>query len=136
VSIENNIFIDSLIKWNSTRNGFFAEIALLSWIPRNLGHQKDRQARAGDTVLVQSREMTIRTQILPVAGVKKAVELLDVPSRNTSLMLKKYNGNVEFFCLSTYVLFFPLCHRMKKFDKNQCPHKNNESCINVEQIQY
>ncbi len=48
--------------------------------------------------------------------VKKAVELLDVPSRNTSLMLKKYNGNVEFFCLSTYVLFFPLCHRMKKFD--------------------
>jgi hypothetical protein len=48
--------------------------------------------------------------------VKKAVKLLDVPSRNTSLMLKKNNGNVEFLCLSTYVLFFPLCHRMKKFD--------------------
>jgi hypothetical protein len=48
--------------------------------------------------------------------VKKAVELLDVPSRNTSLMLKKYNSNVEFFCLSTYGLFFPLCYRMKKFD--------------------
>ncbi len=52
--------------------------------------------------------------ILPT--VKKAIELLDVPSRNTSLMLKKHNSNVEFFCLSTYVLFFPLFYRMKKFD--------------------
>jgi hypothetical protein len=31
-------------------------------------------------------------------------------------MLKKYNSNVEFFCLSTYVLFFPFCYRMKKLD--------------------
>ncbi len=51
-----------------------------------------------------------------VYTVKIAVELLDVPSRNTSLMLKKHNSNVEFFGLSTYVLFFPLCYQMKKFD--------------------
>jgi hypothetical protein len=62
------------------------------------------------------RQVISTTLAAPLSTVKKAVELLDVPSRNSSLMLKKYNGNVEFFCLSTYVLFFPLCHRMKKFD--------------------
>ncbi len=36
------------------------------WVPRNLFHHMDKQARTGDTVLVTtSREMTGRTQTLP-----------------------------------------------------------------------
>jgi hypothetical protein len=38
--------------------------------------------------------------------VKNAIELLYVTLRNTSLMSKKYNGNVEILCLSTQ-MFFP-----------------------------
>jgi hypothetical protein len=50
------------------------------------------------------------------ATVKKAVELLNVPSRNNSLMMKKYNSHVEIIFLYTHVLFFQLCYRLKKFD--------------------
>jgi hypothetical protein len=35
------------------------------WIPRNLSHHIDSQARTGNTVLDKSREMTGRTQTLP-----------------------------------------------------------------------
>ncbi len=38
--------------------------------------------------------------------VKNAVELLDVPSWNNSLMMKKYNSHVEILFLYTHVLFF------------------------------
>jgi hypothetical protein len=34
------------------------------WVPQNLSHHMDRQARTSDTVLVKSREMTCRTQTL------------------------------------------------------------------------
>jgi hypothetical protein len=34
------------------------------WVPRNLSHNMDRQARTGDTVLVKSIEMTGRIQTL------------------------------------------------------------------------
>ncbi len=37
--------------------------------------------------------------------VKNAVELLDVPSKNNSLMMKKYNTQVELLFLYTHVLF-------------------------------
>jgi hypothetical protein len=47
---------------------------------------------------------------------KNAVELLDVPSRNNSLMMKKYNSHVEILFLYTHVLLFQLCYRMRKFD--------------------
>jgi hypothetical protein len=48
--------------------------------------------------------------------VKNAVELLDVPSRNNSLMKKKYNSHVEVLFLYTHVFLFQLCSRMRKFD--------------------
>ncbi len=35
------------------------------WFPRNLSHHMIRQARTGDTVLVRSREMIGRRQVLP-----------------------------------------------------------------------
>ncbi len=38
--------------------------------------------------------------------VKNAVELLDVPSKNNSLMMKKYNSHVELLFSYTHVLFF------------------------------
>ncbi len=38
--------------------------------------------------------------------VKNAVELLDVPSKNNSLMMKKYNTQVKLLFLYTHVLFF------------------------------
>jgi hypothetical protein len=50
--------------------------------------------------------------------VKNAVELLDVPSKNNSLMMKKYNTQVELLFLYTHVLFFQLCYRVRKFGIN------------------
>ncbi len=47
---------------------------------------------------------------------KKAVELLDAPSKNTYLKSNKYNGIVEIVYLDTHVFFSPLCYRMRKFD--------------------
>ncbi len=38
------------------------------WVPLNLSHHVVRQARTGDTLFVKSREMTGRTQTLPLAG--------------------------------------------------------------------
>jgi hypothetical protein len=38
--------------------------------------------------------------------VKNAVELLGTPSRNSALMLKKYNITDEIFWLSSHVFFF------------------------------
>jgi hypothetical protein len=38
--------------------------------------------------------------------VKNAVELLDVPSRNNSLVMKKYNSHIKILFLYTDVLFF------------------------------
>jgi hypothetical protein len=38
--------------------------------------------------------------------VKNAVELLDVPSKNNSLMMKKYSTQVELLFLYTHVVFF------------------------------
>jgi hypothetical protein len=35
------------------------------WVPRNLSHRMDRQARTSDAVQVKSREMTSRTHTLP-----------------------------------------------------------------------
>ncbi len=35
------------------------------WVPRNLSHHMDKQARIGDTVLVSNIEMTGRSQTLP-----------------------------------------------------------------------
>ncbi len=35
------------------------------WFPQNLSNHMDRQARTGDTVLVESKEMTGRNQKLP-----------------------------------------------------------------------
>ena len=35
------------------------------WVPRNLSHHLDRKDRTGDTVLLNSREMTGRSQTLP-----------------------------------------------------------------------
>ncbi len=43
---------------------------------------------------------------LQVRTVKKAVELLDAPSKNTVLMLNKDHSTVEIFCLSSHVFFF------------------------------
>ncbi len=37
------------------------------WVPRNHSNRMDRQARTGDTVIVKSREMTGKSQILPCA---------------------------------------------------------------------
>jgi hypothetical protein len=48
--------------------------------------------------------------------VKKAVELLDAPSKNTFLKSNKYDRIVEIVYLDTYVFFSPLCNRMRKFD--------------------
>jgi hypothetical protein len=48
--------------------------------------------------------------------VKIAVKLLDVPSKNNSLMMKKYNTQVELLFLYTHVLFFQLCYRVRNFD--------------------
>jgi hypothetical protein len=36
---------------------------------------------------------------------KNAVELLDVPPMNSSLMMKNYNSHVEILFLCTHVLF-------------------------------
>ncbi len=50
--------------------------------------------------------------------VKKAVNILGVPVRNTSLMSKKYNSNVEILeilCIFSKC-FSPLCYRMRTFD--------------------
>ncbi len=55
-------------------------------------------------LLFHSTVFAIRINLVNYT-VKKAVELLDVPSRNTSLMLQKYNSYAEIFCLSTR--FFP-----------------------------
>jgi protein tyrosine/serine phosphatase len=38
--------------------------------------------------------------------VKKAVKLLDAPSKNTILMLNKFYSTVEILCLSSHVFFF------------------------------
>ncbi len=48
--------------------------------------------------------------------VKKAVELLDAPSKNTFLKSNKYNSTVEIVYSDTHVFFSPLCNRMRKFD--------------------
>ncbi len=48
--------------------------------------------------------------------VKKAVELLDAPSKNTFLKSNKYDSIVEIVYLDTHVLFSPLCNRMRKFE--------------------
>jgi hypothetical protein len=48
--------------------------------------------------------------------VKKAVELLDAPSKNTLLKSNKYNSIVEIVYLDTHVFFSLLCYRMRKFD--------------------
>ncbi len=48
--------------------------------------------------------------------VKKAVELLDAPSKNTFLKWNKYDSIVEIIYLYTHVFFSPLCNRMRKFD--------------------
>jgi hypothetical protein len=48
--------------------------------------------------------------------VKKAVKLLDAPSKNTFLIPNKYNSKVEIIYLDTHVFFPPLCYRMRKFD--------------------
>jgi hypothetical protein len=45
-------------------------------------------------------------QSLYTYTVKNAVELLDVTSRNNSLMMKNYNSHVEILFLYTHVLFF------------------------------
>jgi hypothetical protein len=46
--------------------------------------------------------------------VKNAVELLGAPSRNSVLMLKKYNITDEIFWLSSHVFFSTLL-KSKKF---------------------
>jgi hypothetical protein len=48
--------------------------------------------------------------------VKNAVELLDVPPRINSLMMKNYNSHVEILFSYTHVLFFQFYYRMRKFD--------------------
>jgi hypothetical protein len=48
--------------------------------------------------------------------VKKTVELLDAPSKNTFLIPNKYNSKVKIIYLDTHVFFPPLCYRMRKFD--------------------
>jgi hypothetical protein len=48
--------------------------------------------------------------------VKKAVELLDAPSKNTFLKSNKYDSIVEIVYLDTHVFLSPLCNRMRKFD--------------------
>ncbi len=48
--------------------------------------------------------------------VKKAVELLDGPSKNTLLKSNKYNSKGEIVYLDTHVFFSPLCYQMRKFD--------------------
>jgi hypothetical protein len=48
--------------------------------------------------------------------VKKAVELLDGPSKNTLLKSNKYNSKGKIVYLVTHVFFSPLCYRMRKFD--------------------
>ncbi len=51
--------------------------------------------------------------------VKKAVELLDGPSKNTLLKSNKYNSKGEIVYLDTHVFFSPLCYRMRKFDMRE-----------------
>jgi hypothetical protein len=41
--------------------------------------------------------------------VKKAVKLLEAPSRIAILMLNKYNSIVGIYCLSSCVFLFPPC---------------------------
>ncbi len=48
--------------------------------------------------------------------VKKAVEFLDAPSKNTFLKSNKYNSIVEIVYLDTHVFFSPLCYQLRKFD--------------------
>jgi hypothetical protein len=47
---------------------------------------------------------------------KKAVKLLDAPSKNTFLQSNKYDSIVEIAYLDTHVFFSPLCNPMRKFD--------------------
>ncbi len=61
-------------------------------------------------------QLNAQIQILTICTVKKAVELLDAPSKNTLLKSNKYNSIVEIFYLDTLVFFSPLCNRMRKFD--------------------
>ena len=48
--------------------------------------------------------------------VKKAVKLLEAPSRIAILMLNKYNSTVGIYCLSSCVFLFPPCCWTRKFD--------------------
>ncbi len=54
--------------------------------------------------------------LLQYYTVKKAVKLLDAPSKNNFLKSNKYNSKVEIVSLDTHVFFSPLCYRMRKFD--------------------
>ncbi len=65
---------------------------------------------------------------------KKAVDLLDVPSRNTSLMLKKYNSNVEILCLSIHVFLFPFCYRYQRGTKILYQSRSNAALFNNEKL--
>jgi hypothetical protein len=40
------------------------------WDPRNLSNHMDRQAHTGDTVIVKSREMTGRSQVVVAGAIK------------------------------------------------------------------
>jgi hypothetical protein len=51
-------------------------------------------------------EDAVRVTQVALCTVKKAVELLDAPSKNTFLKLNKYNSIVEIVYLDTHV-FFP-----------------------------
>jgi hypothetical protein len=42
------------------------------WVPRNLSNHMVRRARTGDTVLAKSREMTGRSQLLPLLAERNA----------------------------------------------------------------
>ncbi len=51
-------------------------------------------------------EVGLKTVEMTGCTVKNAVELLDAPSRNNFLVMKKYNRHVEILFLYIHVLFF------------------------------
>ncbi len=85
------------------------------------------KGEGGSKVTVNLRRKIIKTFVpgidstsqCSLAGrytVKKAVELLDAPSKNTFLKSNKYNSKVEKVYLDTHVFFSQLCYRMRNFD--------------------
>ncbi len=76
------------------------------WVPRNLSHHMDRQARTGDTVFVKSREMTGRKPNTAVVAGGRRVEDDRNPSTLAPLgftIFKKCRSSLE--CLYRCYLF-------------------------------